>query len=127
MPICTRQNQKEFSLKLSPIIMDKMLSNGTEEQLLKASKACIIAVNDSQLKHCHGDSKELSTCISHSIKDKLIGGVDVSFGDNDKAIAFENVIQGFFFENIEHIILSCHSLVEMKIVWNSNHKQPFLL
>jgi len=84
MPICTRQNQKE---ELSPIIMDKMLSNWREEQLLIASKACIIADDDTQLKHCRGSSKEFSTCISHSIKDKLIGGVDVSFGDNDKAIA----------------------------------------
>ena len=84
-----KSKSNDFSLKLRPIIMDKMLSNWREEQLQIASKAYIIADDDSQLKHCRGSSKEFSTCISHSIKEKLIGGVDVSFGDpqSDQAIA----------------------------------------
>jgi deoxyinosine 3'endonuclease (endonuclease V) len=84
-----KSKSNDFSLKLRPIIMDKMLSNWREEQLQIASKACIIADDNSQLKRCRGSSEEFSTC-TYSIKEKLIGGVDVSFGDDpqsDQAIA----------------------------------------
>jgi deoxyinosine 3'endonuclease (endonuclease V) len=68
--------------------MDETLSKWREEQLQIASKLLIVDDNVSELENCQGKSNKFSRArLSQSIKDKLIGGVDVSFGEDDRAIA----------------------------------------
>ena len=68
--------------------MNDILSKWREEQLQIASKLRTVDDDVSQLERCQGSSNMFSRArISHSIKDKLIGGVDVSFGEDDQAIA----------------------------------------
>ena len=67
------------------IEMEDLLSKWRKEQIEIASKVKVLDDDPTKLKD-HPDSSQYPH-VMHSIKDKLIGGVDVSFGENDSAVA----------------------------------------
>lgn len=66
--------------------MEKLLLNWREEQYEIASKNKVFDDDQAAVRSCP-DTAEFSYLRSQRIKDKLIGGVDVSFGEGDRAIA----------------------------------------
>lgn len=65
--------------------MDDLLSQWREKQYEIASKSKVLDDDQTAMRNCP-NTVEFSH-LPQTIQDKLIGGVDVSFGDGDSAIA----------------------------------------